>query len=755
MKFYMFLTICLFSVNLAIAQISREEVNKYVERTYPKKGSSIKKNSLSQVEAKTLQALSSYSLESPDKKTTVKIELTANQLLYSILKNQVAVVNPSIINLQLSTGGLTDGITLNSSQIHANTETIALPYGERLEVNNNYSEMILGCNNNRNEHFNIEIRAYNEGIAFRVVLQSQNKLSNVQITNELTQFVLNETYNAYTEIYNEQGYVSRPTSTTFSSLIPLTLVGSNFSLCINEAGNEDFTRVSIRCNGSNALQTKFLSRTSDYALPYNLPWRYILIGDNPTELFNNKDMIYALNAVEYDPTQWEWLKPGKVFRSLVLSTEGAKNSIDFCQRMNIEYMMFDAGWYGLGYGKNNESNAASNPLHVIDAIDMPEVTRYAKEKDVGIILYVNKVAWYNYDNDAMFDLYKSWDIKGLKLGFVDGYSAYGIQYVTRLIKQAAENQMVVNVHDNYRPTGMVFKHPNFFTAEGIRGNEYITNNGNHTTLLPFTRFLTGEADYTNCYFGNDPDYNKPSTLGTTRAHQLALSILFYSPLQHIFWYGAPHIYQIEVETELFKEIPTVWDDYIMAGADMGKYISLARKKNDVWYLATISNNESRDLIVSLDFLDPQTHYSVTIYEDDGKKSIAKTTTTLENLKADGQLTTEGLSISMKASGGHVCVFRPKDVSNSLENRVEIEEAPLVIYPNPTQSGRVNYRIYPKYSGEESISIYSMDGRFMLQQKANGDFCDSGVDVSSLLNGVYQFCITFNGRTLTQKLIVNE
>ncbi|HLW07386.1 MAG TPA: glycoside hydrolase family 97 catalytic domain-containing protein, partial [Marinilabiliaceae bacterium] len=272
-------------------------------------------------------------------------------------------------------------------------------------------------------------------------------------------------------------------------------------------------------------------------------------------------MLYALNAQPFNANDWDWAKPGKVFRCMNLNTNSALESVDFCVDMNIDYMMFDAGWYGLGYGQSKENNPASNPLVVINGLDMETVTNYAAAKGIGVILYVNKVAWYNYDNQAMFDLYESWGIKGLKLGFVDGYSATGNQKVYGIIQEAANRKMLINVHDNFRPTGLIQKYPNLMTAEGVRGNEAIANTGDHNSLIPYTRMLTGATDFTICYLGNDPEYKRPSSLATTRAHQLAMSVMMYSPLQHVFWYAIPGIYHNPDEIELFTKLPVVWDDF--------------------------------------------------------------------------------------------------------------------------------------------------------------------------------------------------
>ena len=678
-----------------------------------------------------IAALETFHLFSPDESVELIVGLSSNNITYQVLKDEENISSSSIINLQIGSGYLTDGVTCLEAIRNSKNQTINLPYGERNEVTDNHNELILKCQNNRNEKFEYIFRSYNEGIAFRINFTNESP-SSINISKEDTQLNLSHTYTAYAESRNEQGYIATSTTQSFSSLIPLTFTNSEHSLCFNEAGNDNYVRVRLNCLGNNKFKTSFLSTNSSVSTPYALPWRYLVIGDNPTDLIYKKEMMYALNSQEYDEAKWSWVKPGKVFRSLVLTTEGGKKAIDFCSEMNIDYMMFDAGWYGLGYGMGNESSSASNPLDVIDGLNMEEVTEYGKSKNVGVVLYINKVAWYNYNNTSMFDLYESWGIKGVKLGFMDGYSAYGNKYIYNLIKKAGEKEMLVNVHDNPRPTGLTQKYPNLMTTEGVRGNEYVYNNGNHTTLLPFTRFLTGAADYTICYFGNDPDYTKPKALGTTRAHQLALSILFYSPFQHVFWYGAPHIYTVPVETELFKYIPTIWDDFQVPAAQMGHYISMARKSGNRWFLSCITNNLSREIDIPLSFLEEGINYKATIYKDKDPKTIEKISTDLESLKTSGSITDGKLHVSLKANGGQVIVFNSNN-TGLFDKEKHIKK--IAISPNPSK-GMFRIGLPDNNNPFGDMDIYSTDGQCIVTKKNTylNDYRE--INLSNVSSGVY-------------------
>ena len=188
---------------------------------------------------------------------------------------------------------------------------------------------------------------------------------------------------------------------------------------------------------------------------------------------------------------------------------------------------------------------------------------------------------------------------------------------------------MVDIHDEYRPTGVSRSYPNLLTQEGIRGNEEFPD-GNTNTTLPFTRFIAGAADYTIVYYSRrelkphlkDAPENK--ILKNTAAHQLALSVIFYSPLQYIYWYDTPDDIQDEPETEFFDRLQTVWDDTKIINGEIGEYISVARRKGKTWFVGGVTNNEARTLSIPLSFLNKNKKYRVSLYTDGGEKVKTRT-----------------------------------------------------------------------------------------------------------------------------------
>ncbi|MBP8304677.1 MAG: glycoside hydrolase family 97 C-terminal domain-containing protein, partial [Phycisphaerae bacterium] len=144
-------------------------------------------------------------------------------------------------------------------------------------------------------------------------------------------------------------------------------------------------------------------------------------------------------------------------------------------------------------------------------------------------------------------------------------------------------------------------------VEGIRGNEHMPT-PEHNCTLPFTRYVAGIGDYTICYYSD--------RLKTTHAHQLAMAVVSFSPLQWLFWYDRPSQYNGEPEVEFFRRVPTVWDDTKVIHGEIGQYATIARRSGEDWFMGTINNSQARPLQIPLTFLTPGKAYTARIYFDD-------------------------------------------------------------------------------------------------------------------------------------------
>lgn len=238
-------------------------------------------------------------------------------------------------------------------------------------------------------------------------------------------------------------------------------------------------------------------------------------------------------------------------------------------------------------------------------LDLPEVIRYAKQSGIGVLLYVNRRALERQLSEIL-PLYERWGVSGVKFGFVNVGSQFWTKWLNDAVELAGKHKLMVDVHDEHRPTGLSRTYPHLMTQEGIAGNETMPS-ADHNTVMPFTRFVAGAADYTICYYSE--------RIKTTRAHQLALAAVYYSPLQFLYWYDRPAAYQGEPEIEFFDRVPTVWDDTKVLHGEIGRYATVARRSGDEWFVGTINNGVPRRLQIPLRFLDPGRVYLANVYEN--------------------------------------------------------------------------------------------------------------------------------------------
>ena len=248
----------------------------------------------------------------------------------------------------------------------------------------------------------------------------------------------------------------------------------------------------------------------------------------------------------------------------------------------------------------------------------------------------------------LFPLLRDWGIVGVKSGFVQYASHRWATWLHDLVRLAAENHLMMNIHDEFRPSGFSRTYPNLLTQEGICGNEEFPD-ATHNTILPFTRMINGAADYTICYFDK--------RLKTTHAHQLAASLVFYSPLQTIFWYDRPSFYQGEPEIEWFENLQTVFDESRVLSGAPGKGIVMARRKGNEWFVGALTNNEGATESIDLSFLDKGKKYKAYVYTDGGERIKTRTHVKCSYLIVNAS---QILSFHLKPSGGAAIRFVPMD-----------------------------------------------------------------------------------------------
>lgn len=551
----------------------------------------------------------------------------------------------------------TNGMEVTSVDRRSEDNTWKPVYGEYAQIRDRYNEMTIhllkggkhqdggGTAYDKRQQYLLDIivRAYDKGVAIRYHFPGATNGLFMHITDDLTSFRFAPGAEAYHYAWaqshaNKVKLLKSEAAWKEEAERPLTLrLDNGLYAAIGEAALSDFVRGKLKLKADNELQMA-LFHPADIITAYDMPWRFIMVGEKAIDLINNKQMVLNLNA----PCQIQdtsWIKPGKAFRVCRLDMKTCMEGVDFCVDRGLQYIELDAGWYG------PEMKMSSSALKVLETrdIDMPKLCQYAKSKGIGVWVYVNQRALYQ-ELDQLLPLYEKWGISGIKFGFVQIGSQEWTTWLHNAVKKCADHHIMVDIHDEYRPTGWSRTYPNLMTQEGIGGNEEMPD-AEHNTILPFTRFLCGPADYTPCYFNG--------RVKNTKAHQLAMPVVYYSPITFLYWYDLPNVYKGEKELDFWKYCPTVWDESKALQGEIGEYIVQARRSGNDWFVGAMNGLQARDITLnSADFLQKGKKYRVEIYNDNpALNTRTKVSTVVQTIKA-GKI----LKLHLQPSGGAALRF---------------------------------------------------------------------------------------------------
>ncbi len=607
-------------------------------------------------------------INSPDGFLLMTVTISNSEKSNGQLNYQIDYKNkPVILQSELGISGWESNMEIEAVTSQARDTLWHPVYGERAVVRDHFNaKSITLKRKGTGERLQLIVRAYNEGMAFRYFFPEHPERGGAYLTihSEKTTFSVPENTQAWVTYRAQHAYQLLPVKDWKDEAErPLTLQLSNglyASLAEAEMVNYSRTKFKVNSGEENIIRCAMYGPVEEIA-PFASPWRVVMVAEKPIDLLANNDLSLNLNApcaVE----NTDWIKPGKVIRTVSLTTEGAKKVVDFAEKRNIDFVHFDAGWYGAEHfiASDPTKSDVDQKRSPINDLNIPEVVAYAKSKGIGIWLYVNQRALANY-LDQILPLYQSWGIAGIKFGFVHVGSHRWTTWLHEAVRKCADHHLMVDIHDEYRPTGFSRTYPNLLTQEGVRGNEEFPD-GLNNTVLPFTRFLAGASDATVCYYHRKElkpwvieSNPRARMLDNTACHQMALAIINYSPLQFLYWYDTPDDVQNEPELKFFDELPTVWDDTKILDGKIGEYIIMARRKGEQWLVAAITNNNARTITIPFDFLKAGRKYEMTSYTDGGEKINTRTQVKIEEKNVKPETI---LSFEIKARGGCAMVIRP-------------------------------------------------------------------------------------------------
>jgi alpha-glucosidase len=642
---------------------------------------------------------------SPDARASITINSGSSEgLNYSITFNDKELIQKSPIYLEFTNmSPLNSNLSIMKVAEKSVDEKWEPKFSKSSEAINRYNEVIISLKENGKPArvFNIEVRAYNEGIAFRYFFPEQESFEYISLSNEKTAFKMGGDFLTWAANYKqfrshqESEFTERNVSAIGNEeLIGLPLLadcGENCWMAITEANLRNWAGMYLRRDSTDSLNlTIALSPHIDNPeiaveakTPVHSPWRTIMLGESPGELIESNLILNLSDESEISDDSWiepgisvwdQWwpgaYAPDADFE-VGMNTETIKYYADFAHEMGYNYLILDFMWYGNPYidSVSWKPDPSADITTASPDVDMPEVLKYTADRDIKLILWLH---WVHAEEqmDEAFRLYEDWGIGGLKIDMMARDDQFMVNWYEKVLKKAAEHRLAVVFHGSYKPTGLRRTLPNLLTREGVLGNEYNKTTQRitpeHNLNIPYTRMLAGPMDYTPGGFrhkrSNDfqiqPGPGRwqktpPFVMGT-RCHQLAMLVVYESPLQILC--DSPYNYKNQPGTDFLKLVPTTWDETRVLDGYPGDFIVVARRKYDIWYVAGMTGMEKRHVEFGLGFMD-QADYHVQIWKDHelANKHPEKLNYNIIQIGA-GNI----FSVEMAPEGGFVAIFKSED-----------------------------------------------------------------------------------------------
>ncbi len=611
-------------------------------------------------------------VQSPDGRIRIKLDVDERGApQYAVEYQGVEIMPPGKLGLRFqSQPAFDDRLRVAGSSTATSDTTWEQPWGERRYVRDHHNELLVNYESAAGapRKFSVRVRAFNDGFGFRYEVPEQPGYADIAITDELTEFRLEDDpkttawwipgrrYNRYEYLYNTTGLDAIQMAHT-----PMTVrLPSGVHLSFHEAALVDYAAYVLDQRRDGVFKTNLTPWSDGIRVktraPFRTPWRTVQVAPSAATLLNSS-LILNLN----EPNALgdvSWVKPGKyvgIWWAMHIkqatwgsgpehgaTTAATKRYIDFAASNGFDGVLvegWNVGWDG-DWFHNGKQFRFTEPY---PDFDLKGVTDYARRKGVRLVGHHETAADLgNYEPQmgAAFDLYESVGVRQIKTGYVadagdirridengveqhewhDGQFTVG--HHIRLLREAARHKISIIAHEPVKDTGLRRTYPNWLSREGARGQEYNAwgdpvNPPEHTAILPFTRMLSGPMDYTPgvldlTFDGPQAEHRVKHTL----AKELSLYVVLYSPVQMAA--DLPENYAKHAEAfQFIKDVPTDWDESIALAGEVGDYVAIARKQRGSpdWYLGALTDEHVRSLTIRLDFLDRDARYIAEIYRD--------------------------------------------------------------------------------------------------------------------------------------------
>ena len=611
-----------------------------------------------------------WSLSSPDKKITIRVS-NSDHVFYTVSYDKRMVINESPLGIQRDDQQFSTSLKFVEKKQNKINERYTLLVGKKLKADNPANELTLVLENEKEEKINVIFRAYNDGIAFRYQFPKSD--GNIRkITAEGSGFAIPKVARAWIQPYDlnvrkkpcyETYYENAitpgsPSSNPAGWAFPALFNVDQVWMLVSEAGlDETYCATHLEDKQSNGIYTiRFPEKEEvtsnaepepESTLPWTTPWRLVVIGPSLNTLqqttlvtdLNPASKIKDTSWIKPGRASWSWWSKGSTTRDFDIQ----KKYIDFNANMGWEYVLIDAGWPKMENGT------------------MEDLVKYASTKGVGIFLWYHSGMGREKDTLSManlmafpdsrkkeFERIQQWGVKGVKVDFFDSDKQPVIKHYFDILKDAAEYKIMVNFHGSTLPRGWERTYPHLMSMESVKGAEGYGNQKfcdmapSHNTILPFTRNVVGSMDYTPVTFTN----KREAIRQTTFAHELALSIVFESGVFHFADNMDSYQALPDAPKKFLMNVPVTWDETRYLAGVPGKFVVIARRKENKWYIGGI-NGQGREQEVFFD-LPVLKKQSLQILTD----GIEPGTFATESLETNGK----NVKVKVASNGGFVTYF---------------------------------------------------------------------------------------------------
>src|SRR5215203_2375707 len=570
-------------------------------------------------------------IKSPDGRVVFRLFIENNNLAFAITFNNVPVINNSPLVLLLDDEAVTEAVKTGLVKTYAINESY--PWlGVHSTARNHCNGVKLPVAK-AHLSYTIDIRVYNDGAAFQLVLPGNETKGHVP--DEATVFnipVRSTLWYHDMEMHYESVHVKKQIEEVKEgewAAPPATLkLPQGIYACITEANVKGYSGMSLQANGKNGLQVR-LANNQPTSYPYKLrysaedtlrlskpaniagsittPWRVVMVGSDLNAMVNS-DLVSNLNPspdrrLFPKGIQTEWIKPGRaVWKYLNGGGEGTlevmKHFTDGAAALGFEHNILEGFW------------SRWKPEEIKDLVN------YSKQKGVGIWFWKHSKSLRNAaSRDSFFKMCHDAGVTGVKIDFFDHEAKEVIDLYETILYETAKYKLLVDFHGANKPSGQARSYPNEMVREAVKGMESskIMDRATHETTIPFTRLLAGPAEYTVVHFGD-------RRRNTTWAHQVASAVILSAPL--LTYAVHPDTILANPAAQVIKNIPAVWDETIvLPPSEIGSLAAYARRKGDTWFVAVMNGTQTRQVKIPLRFL-KEGKYKTTLVKDDPESSAS-------------------------------------------------------------------------------------------------------------------------------------